>query len=100
VVQAIPIYCMSVFLLPKTLCLEVNLLMQQFWWGYQNKFKVHWMSWSWMGLAKADGGLGYRDCLAKVMEDWAIETLGASIRPFWQNRVGGFGSNPTTSLQK
>jgi hypothetical protein len=61
VIQAIPTYCMSVFLLPKSLCSEVNSLMQQFWWGHQNKSKVHWMSWSRMCLAKADGGLGYRD---------------------------------------
>jgi hypothetical protein len=69
VVQAIPTYCMSVFLLPKTLCSEINSLMQQFWWGYQNKSKVHWMSWSRMGLAKADGGLGYRDfgCFNKAL---------------------------------
>jgi hypothetical protein len=61
--------------------------MQQFWWGHQNKSKVHWMSWSQMALAKADGGL-------------AIEILGASIRPCWQNRVGGFGSNPIVFSQK
>ena len=61
VIQAIPTYCMSVFLLPKSLCLEINSLMQQFWWRHQNKSKVHWMSWSRMSLAKADGGLGYRD---------------------------------------
>ena len=61
VIQAIPTYCMNVFLLPKSLCLEINSLMQKFWWGHQNKSKVYWMSWSRMSLAKADGGLGYRD---------------------------------------
>jgi hypothetical protein len=45
------------------------------------------MSWSQMALAKADGGL-------------AIKILGASIRPCWQNRVGGFGSNPIVFSQK
>jgi hypothetical protein len=52
---------MSEFLFPKSICVELNSLMQQFWWGHQNLSKVHWMSWSRMGLAKVDGGLGYRD---------------------------------------
>jgi hypothetical protein len=33
VIQAIPTYCMSVFMLPKALCSKINSLMQQFWWG-------------------------------------------------------------------
>jgi hypothetical protein len=31
VIQAIPTYSMSIFLLPKTLCIEINSLMQKFW---------------------------------------------------------------------
>ena len=31
VIQAIPMYGMSVFLLPKSLCKEINSLMQKFW---------------------------------------------------------------------
>ena len=33
VVQAIPMYVMSVFLLPSTLCIEVERMMNAFWWG-------------------------------------------------------------------
>jgi hypothetical protein len=62
VIQVIPIYSMSVFLLPKTLCLEINYLMQKFWWGHQaNESKIHWMSWSRMGLPKNRGGMGFQD---------------------------------------
>jgi hypothetical protein len=53
---------MSVFLLPKALCDEINSLMQKFWWGHQKKEKgVPWMSWSRMGLPKSRGGMGFRD---------------------------------------
>jgi hypothetical protein len=44
VVQAIPTYSMSVFLLPATLCREPQGMMQHFWWGHMAKeSNVHWM---------------------------------------------------------
>jgi hypothetical protein len=62
VIQAIPIYNMSIFLLPKGLCNEINSLMQNFWWGHQgNESRIHWMKWSKMGMAKDRGGLGFWD---------------------------------------
>jgi hypothetical protein len=62
--QAIPTYFMSVFLLPVSLCKELNQLMQVFWWGHLcNDSKIHWISWSRMGRAKSAGGLGFRDLL-------------------------------------
>jgi hypothetical protein len=42
VVQAIPTYSMSVFLLPIGLFKELNRLMQSFWWGHlNNDSKIH-----------------------------------------------------------
>jgi len=62
VVQAIPTYNMSVFLLPVTLCKELNRMMQEFWWGHMsNNSKIHLMSWEKIGYVKSVGGLGYRD---------------------------------------
>jgi hypothetical protein len=62
VVQAISTYCMSVFLLPVTLCKEINTLMQRFWWGHkENNTKIHWISWERMGISKDKGGLRFRD---------------------------------------
>jgi ribonuclease HI len=62
VIQAIPTFCISVFLLPKSLCSEINALMQRFWWGHMERDKkISWMSWSRMGLSKGKGGLGFRD---------------------------------------
>jgi hypothetical protein len=53
---------MSIFLLPKGLCNEINSLMQNFWWGNQESgSRIHWMKWSKMGMAKDRGGMGFRD---------------------------------------
>jgi hypothetical protein len=58
VIQAIPTYCMGVFLLPKALCMEITSLMSKFWWGHQAKEKrIHWLSWNKLGLSKMDGGM-------------------------------------------
>lgn len=37
VLQAVPTYCMGVFLLPKSLCQQLNQLMNRFWWGPSTK---------------------------------------------------------------
>jgi hypothetical protein len=50
VVQAILMYSMRVFLMPKMLCSNINSLMQKFWWGHlSNSSQIPWMSWSRMG---------------------------------------------------
>jgi hypothetical protein len=60
VVHAIPTYRMSIFLLPKELCKEINKLMQNFWWGQkENERRIHWMKWVKMGKAKSQGGMGF-----------------------------------------
>ncbi|XP_042972967.1 uncharacterized protein LOC122304769 [Carya illinoinensis] len=62
VIQALPTYSMGVFKLPKVLLMEINKVMNQFWWGKQDKGnKVHWVSWSQMGKSKESGGMGFRD---------------------------------------
>jgi hypothetical protein len=62
VIQAIPSYCMSIFLLPKCLCVDINSHMRKFWWGAQEKERgINWMSWDKLGRAKKVGGMGFRD---------------------------------------
>jgi hypothetical protein len=62
VVQAIPTYSMSCFKLPRGLCLYINSMIRNFWWGNKNgKRKTHWVSWEVMFSPKMDGGLGFRD---------------------------------------
>lgn len=62
ILQAILTYNMSVFLLPTTLCKDMNRMMQDFWWGHtSNNSRIHWMSKERMSLAKSEGGLDFRD---------------------------------------
>jgi hypothetical protein len=46
VIQSIPTYTMSVFLLPKGLCMDISSMMPRFWWGHKdNLSRMAWMSW-------------------------------------------------------
>lgn len=62
VAQSIPSYSMSCFLIPKSLCLEMERTMNSFWWtsNSDNRKGVKWMSWEKMCLPKCSGGLGFR----------------------------------------
>lgn len=62
VVHAIPTYSMSVFKLPKTLCKQLNSLMNNFWWNQNRESRgVTWLNWKRLGLAEQQGGMGLRD---------------------------------------
>lgn len=47
VLQAIPTYTMTCFLLPKSICKEMEQIIANFWWqkGYE-RCGIHWCSWS------------------------------------------------------
>ena len=71
VIQAIPTYSMSIFLLPKGLCSEINALIQKLWCGHEeNEVRIHWMKWSQMGVSKLKrgggrgAGMGFRDLVS------------------------------------
>jgi hypothetical protein len=62
VIQSIPAYAMSVFLLPKNICKKITNIIAQFWWGDDDKGKkMHWYAWWKMCFPKREGGLGFRD---------------------------------------
>lgn len=62
VIQAIPTYIMSLFMLPKSFCGRISSMIANFWWRQMGKDRgIHWKSWQQLLLSKKEGGLGFRD---------------------------------------
>ncbi|XP_017647956.1 uncharacterized mitochondrial protein AtMg00310-like [Gossypium arboreum] len=53
---------MAYFLLPKSLCVELEAVITKFWWqkGHDKK-DIHWCTWKELCSLKEDGGLGFRN---------------------------------------
>ncbi|KAK5818638.1 hypothetical protein PVK06_023581 [Gossypium arboreum] len=65
VLQAIPTYTMGCFLLPKSLCEEMEQTIAKFWWQKRHgRREIHWCSSSNLCELKENDGLGYHN-LAK-----------------------------------
>lgn len=65
VTQAIPIYFMSIFRIPKALCDQINSTLAKYWWGQtKDEKKVHWINWKKLCTSKKSGGMGFRDIKA------------------------------------
>jgi hypothetical protein len=62
VANSIPSYIMSIFLLPKGFCMELNAILRKFWWGFpQNKsHNLTLLAWDNICKPKSLGGLGIR----------------------------------------
>jgi ribonuclease HI len=62
VLQAIPSYVMSVYLIPETVIKEIERMLNSFWWGGgSNNGGIKWLAWNRMTFPKAYGGLGFRN---------------------------------------
>ncbi|PNY14675.1 ribonuclease H [Trifolium pratense] len=62
VLQAIPAYVMSVYLLPDAIIKDIERMMNSFWWGGGTNNKgIRWMAWDRMAIPKGQGGMGFRD---------------------------------------
>ncbi|PNX78963.1 ribonuclease H, partial [Trifolium pratense] len=62
VLQAIPSYVMSIYLLPESTIQEIERMINSFWWGGGAKNKgIKWLAWDRMTYSKALGGMGFRD---------------------------------------
>ena len=62
VVQAIPLYVMSIFLIPLNFCVELERMVNSFWWGTNGMDHrgIHWMSWDKLCVHKLVGGMGFQ----------------------------------------
>ncbi|XP_074336620.1 uncharacterized protein LOC141673779 [Apium graveolens] len=63
VIQSLPSYAMSVFLLPVEINKEIERCLSKFWWQSSKIATrgITWMSWERMSKHKAAGGLGFRN---------------------------------------
>jgi ribonuclease HI len=65
VLQAIPSYIMSVYMIPSTIVSEIERLINGFWWGGgEDRKGIRWMAWDRLTCPKQLGGMGFRDFLA------------------------------------
>lgn len=61
-VQAILVYSMAFFRLPRAICEHVNYIIRKFWWGSKKgERKAHCVSWETMTKPEYMVGLGFRD---------------------------------------
>ncbi|CAN0880645.1 Uncharacterized mitochondrial protein AtMg00310 [Linum grandiflorum] len=62
VISGLPVYAMSCYMLPDTLCQRLDSMLARFWWGQVgSERKIHWVSWRRLSLPLSDGGLGFHD---------------------------------------
>lgn len=62
VIQAIPTYAMSCFLIPNTTCQDVEKEEARFFWGSTpEERKCYWASWDKLTASKEKGGMGFRE---------------------------------------
>ncbi|KAK2394877.1 hypothetical protein QL285_056661 [Trifolium repens] len=82
VLQAIPSYVMSIYLLPESTIKDIERMMNSFWWGGgANNEGIRWLAWDRMTHPKAQGGMGFRDLHAFNMEMIAKQGWNIMTKP-------------------
>jgi len=62
VLQSIPSYIMSIYLLPNSILDDIEKMINAFWWGGRsNNRGIKWMAWERMACPKEFGGMGFQN---------------------------------------
>ena len=62
IAQAVPVYVMMVFKIPKEICKGITTAISQYWWGDDDeRRRIHWQEWWKLCMPKGKGGMGFRD---------------------------------------
>lgn len=78
VAQALPMYYMQCFLLPKFFCEELNTMIAKFWWSSDpGKLKIHWLNWRQL-------------CKPKLEEVWDSEISLRLTLHYWRTQAWRF----------
>ncbi|KAK2398440.1 putative mitochondrial protein [Trifolium repens] len=106
VLQAIPSYVMSIFLLPDTIISAIEKMMNSFWWGSggANNRGIHWMAWERLSVHKSYGGMGFKDLTAFNLamlgkQGWKLQTdTDSLVARIFKARYFPHGTYLTASL--
>ncbi|KAL0378864.1 UNVERIFIED_CONTAM: putative mitochondrial protein [Sesamum radiatum] len=60
VIQTMPAFVMSCFMVPSSICSEIEGMMSDFFWHNKGIRKIHWISWENLCVRKEEGGLGFQ----------------------------------------
>ena len=74
VAQALPSYCMSCFLIPKSICEEIQRMLNGYWWSSNSLSQkgLRWLSWNAMSMAKNNGGIGLHYTKSTISLNWIL----------------------------
>jgi hypothetical protein len=87
VAQAIPTYVMACFDLTKSFCKQLRSMISWYWWGQQDKDKIHWLNWDILKQLKHAGVC-------------ASVTYMHSILLCWRSKGGGWSKTRTPYVLK
>lgn len=80
VLQVIPSYSMSIFLLLQSIISKLNSLISKFWWGFnRDQSKIHWIDWGKMGVSKSQG-VSFSDALTALTLLSFLNSVGKSFK--------------------